>query len=397
MSHLERVDLSPPTRPRLAERVATLPPSGIRQFFDLVIGREDIVSLGVGEPDFVTPWRIREAAIHALNRGETSYTSNAGLASLRRAVADYLGRRFGVSADPETELLITVGASEAIDLALRSVLNPGDEVIYLEPAYVAYEALIRLAGGIPRALPLRAEQGFGVDWAGLESLMSPRTRALVVNYPCNPTGMSLKPEEVVKLARLAAQHEIVLISDEIYAELSYGPAHHCLAAVPEAADWTVLISGFSKAFAMTGWRIGYAAGPAEIIGGMTRIHQYGMLCAPILAQRAAECALAEGFADMAEMVETYRQRRNYFQAGLNEAGLPTLLPDGAFYMFPSIAPTGLDSMTFCRRLLEEEGLAVVPGAAFGPAGEGHIRASYAVGFDRLDLALAALRRFLNRL
>lgn len=397
MSQPERIDLVPRQRPRVANVVKGLKPSGIREFFELVIGRDDITSLGVGEPDFVTPWRIREAAIYSINQGQTSYTSNLGLLSLRQAIARYLMSRYQVEVDPTDEVLITVGASEGMDLALRAVLDAGDEVIIPEPCYVAYDPLTRLAGGVPVPLPTRMEDGFQIDIDRLESLITERTKAIVVNYPCNPTGATLPAEDVKRLGRLAAERQIVLISDEIYSELSYDGEHLSLAAVPEAADWTVLLSGFSKAFAMTGWRLGYAAGPADIIAAMTKIHQYSMLCAPIVAQRAAEAALSEGMADMRAMVESYEERRNYFDSGLRSIGLKTARPQGAFYAFPSIKETGLGSVEFCKRLLEEEALAVVPGSAFGASGEGHFRASYAVDFQTLDAALEKLGRFLKRL
>lgn len=398
MAMPEKIDFEPPRRPRVADVVRDMAPSGIREFFELVIGRDDIVSLGVGEPDFVTPWRICESAIHHISQGQTSYTSNAGLLSLRTSIAEYLLQRFAVEVDPADEVLITVGVSEAADLALRAILNPGDEVIIPEPCYVAYEPLVQLAGGVPRALPCDGQQGFRLDWDALTALITPKTRAIMINYPCNPTGMTLKPQEVERLARLAAAEQIILISDEIYAELSYTDEPHVsLASIPEAADWTVLLSGFSKAFAMTGWRIGYAAGPSEIIGAMTKIHQYTMLCAPIMAQRAAETALAEGMDDMKEMFETYRQRRNYFHAGLQRIGLQTIRPEGAFYAFPSIAHTGLSSVEFCKGLLDTQSVAVVPGSAFGGSGEGYVRASYAVDFETLDRALDGIERFLRGL
>jgi aminotransferase len=397
MSQPEKIQLTPPSRPRIGNVIAGLPPSGIREFFELVIGRDDITSLGVGEPDFVTPWRISEAAIYSIHQGQTSYTSNSGLLSLRTAIARYLAERFSVEADPVSEILITVGASEGMDLALRAILNPGDEVIVPEPCYVAYDPLVRLAGGVPRTLPTRGEDGFRIDWNALESLIGPKTRAIIVNYPSNPTGVTLKPEEVERLANLAASREIIVISDEIYAELTYIGEHVSLASFPQAADWTILLSGFSKAFAMTGWRLGYATGPAEIVGAMTKIHQYSMLCAPIMAQRAAEAALSEGMDDMRRMVESYGERRNYFDSGLKRIGLRTTDPEGAFYAFPCIAQTGLTSMEFCKRLLQEESLAVVPGTAFGASGEGYFRASYAVDFATLDRALEKLDRFLSRL
>ncbi len=397
MSQPERIEIARPTRPRVAELVQSLPPSGIREFFELVIGRDDIVSLGVGEPDFVTPWRIREAAIQSINRGQTSYTSNAGLLSLRKAIAKYLLQRFHCEYHPENEVLITVGVSEGVDLALRAILNPGDEVIIPEPCYIAYDPLVRLAGGVPVPLHCTAQSGFRVDIDAIAKLITPKTRSIFLNYPNNPTGMTLSREDVERLAKLAAKHEIILISDEIYAEMTYEGTHTSLASIPEAADWTILLSGFSKAFAMTGWRIGYAAGPAEIIKAMTKIHQYNMLCAPIMGQRAAEAALAEGMDDMSRMVEVFRQRSHYIHSGFEQIGLKCPKPQGAFYAFPSIASTGLTSMEFCKRLLDEEKVAVVPGSAFGVSGEGSFRAAYAASFEAIDKAIAGMYRLLGRL
>ncbi len=397
MTSEEPIPLDEPERSRIAKRVESVPPSGIRAFFELVIGRDDVISLGVGEPDFVTPWRIREAALYRLGRGETSYTSNSGLMSLRQAISGYLADRFAVQADPEDEILVTVGVSEALDLALRALLNPGDEVIVWEPCYVANAPLVTLAGGRAVILAARGEDGFQLDLEGLERLITPRTRAVMINYPNNPTGMTLGRGELVELAARLARRQIVIISDEVYAELTHDDEHVSMAAIPEAADRTLLLSGFSKAFAMTGWRIGYAAGPADLIAAMTKIHQYSVMCAPIMGQRAAEAALGDGLDDIRHMCEVYRQRRNVIVKGLNEIGLPCHRPAGAFYAFPSIKHTGLDSVEFCRRLIEEESIAIVPGSAFGQAGEGHVRIAYAVGFDTLDLALEGIGRFLKRL
>jgi len=397
MSQPEKIDLVQPARARVGNLIQSLPPSGIREFFELVIGRDDIISLGVGEPDFVTPYRTREAAIFSINQGQTSYTSNAGLLSLRKAISKYLADRFQVEADAEDEVLITVGVSEGIDLALRAILNPGDEVIIPEPCYIAYDPLVQLAGGVPISLACSEENGFHLNLDDLEKLITPRTRALVLNYPCNPTGTTLNREEIERLAQIARASEMIVISDEIYAEMTFAHKHVSLASIPEAADWTILLSGFSKAFAMTGWRIGYASGPAEIISAMKKIHQYNMLCAPIMSQRAAESALTEGMHDMEQMVEVFRQRGNYIHSGFEQLGLKCVKPEGAFYAFPSIKETGLTSQQFCRRLLEEEKVAVVPGSAFGPTGEGHFRAAYAASFESIDRALEGIYRFLSRL
>jgi aminotransferase len=381
----------------VADKVLGIPPSGIRAFFELVIGRDDIISLGVGEPDFSTPWRIREQALYRVSRGETSYTSNSGLLSLRKAIARYLYERFGVEADPEREMLITVGVSEGLDLALRAILNPGDEVIVWSPSYVAYAPLVTLADGVPVMLNTSAEEGFRLDLEKLKRLITPRTRAIFVNYPNNPTGATLTREDLVGLARLCSAHGILMLSDEVYAELTHDGKHVSLAALPEAAGWTLLLSGFSKAFAMTGWRLGYACGPAEIVAAMTKIHQYSIMCAPIMGQRAAEAALTEGIEDMEKMCEIFRQRRNVIVEGLNAIGLPCHKPAGAFYAFPSIKHTGLDDVEFCRRLLEQESVAIVPGSAFGEAGQGYVRMAYAVGFETIERALEGIGRFLKRL
>lgn len=397
MGEPEKIDFQHPTRPRVAQAVQSIPPSGIRAFFELVIGRDDVTSLGVGEPDFVTPWHIRESSMYYLSRGETCYTSNSGLLSLRKAIAGYLADRFAVTADPEREILITVGASEAIDIALRAILNPGDEVIIWEPCFVSYSPLVTLAGGRPVVMAARGEEGFRFDLELLKTLITPRTKAIFINYPNNPTGATIGREELTALARLAASHEILIISDEIYAELTHDGRHTSMASIPEAVDWTILISGFSKAFAMTGWRLGYATGPAEIIAAMTKIHQYCMMCAPVMAQRAGEAALRETIGEMHEMCEIFRQRRNVIVDGLNAIGLPCHRPAGAFYAFPSIKHTGLGSVEFCRRLLEEEQVAIVPGNAFGESGEGYVRLAYAVGFQTIDKALEGIGRFLKRL
>lgn len=396
-AHPQKIQLTNQQQPQVADAVKSIPPSGIRAFFELVIGRDDIISLGVGEPDFSTPWRVREQSLYRVARGETSYTSNSGLLSLRKAIARYLHERFQVEVDPVREMLITVGVSEGLDLALRAVLNPGDEVIVWSPSYVAYAPLVTLAGGVPVMLETSQESGFGLDLARLEQIITPRTRAIFINYPNNPTGATLTRETLVGLARICTRHGVLMISDEVYAEITHDGEHVSLASLPEAAGWTLLLSGFSKAFAMTGWRLGYACGPAEVIAAMTKIHQYSIMCAPIMAQRAGEAALTEGLEDMAHMCEVYRQRRNVIVDGLNRIGLPCHRPAGAFYAFPSISHTGLDEMTFCRRLLEEESVAIVPGSAFGEAGRGYVRLAYAVSFETIDRALEGIGRFLNRL
>ncbi|WP_029097916.1 aminotransferase [Brevibacillus thermoruber] len=384
-------------RNRLSATVASLKPSGIRRFFDLAASMEGVISLGVGEPDFVTPWRVREACIASLERGYTSYTSNAGLIELRREIHKYLEERFAVSYHPETEMLITVGASEAIDIALRAIVDPGDEVLVVEPCYVSYEPVIRLAGGVPVFLHTRAEQSFKLTPEELEAHITPRTKAIIFCYPNNPTGSTMSAEEWKRLLPILVKHDLLVISDEIYAELSYGRRHESIAALPGMKDRTILISGFSKAFAMTGWRLGYVCAPADLLGGMLKIHQYTMLCAPVMAQMAALEALRHGQADMEQMVESYRQRRNFVVQGFQEIGLACHEPEGAFYAFPSIASTGLDASEFAERLLMEEKVAVVPGDVFGDSGRGHIRCSYATSLDQLRKALERMGRFVQRL
>jgi aminotransferase len=384
-------------RNRLSATVASLKPSGIRRFFDLAASMEGVISLGVGEPDFVTPWRVREACIASLERGYTSYTSNAGLLELRKEIHKYLEERFAVSYHPETEMLITVGASEAIDIALRAIVDPGDEVLVVEPCYVSYEPVIRLTGGVPVFLHTRAEQSFKLTPEELEAHITPRTKAIIFCYPNNPTGSTMSAEEWKRLLPIIAKHDLLVISDEIYAELSYGRRHESIAALPGMKDRTILISGFSKAFAMTGWRLGYVCAPADLLGGMLKIHQYTMLCAPVMAQMAALEALRHGQADMERMVESYRQRRNFVVQGFQEIGLACHEPEGAFYAFPSIASTGLDANEFAERLLMEEKVAVVPGDVFGDSGKGHIRCSYATSLEQLQKALERMGRFVQRL
>jgi aminotransferase len=384
-------------RQRLSATVASLKPSGIRRFFDLAASMEGVISLGVGEPDFVTPWRVREACISSLERGYTAYTSNAGLIELRREIHKYLEERFAVSYHPEKEIMITVGASEAIDIALRAIVDPGDEVLVVEPCYVSYEPVIRLAGGVPVFLHTRAEQSFKLTPEELEAHITPRTKAIIFCYPNNPTGSTMSAEEWKRLIPILVKHDLLVISDEIYAELSYGQRHESIAALPGMKERTILISGFSKAFAMTGWRLGYVCAPEDLLGGMLKIHQYTMLCAPIMAQMAALEALRHGQADMERMVESYRQRRNFVVQGFKEIGLSCHEPEGAFYAFPSIASTGLDAGEFAERLLMEEKVAVVPGDVFGDSGRGHIRCSYATSLDQLGKALERMGRFVQRL
>jgi aminotransferase len=387
------------TTPRhLNETLMALPPSGIREFFDLVIGMDDIVSLGVGEPDFVTPWNVREHAMFTLERGATSYTSNRGLLELRKGIAHYLHQRFGVSYNPETEILITVGASQGLDISMRALLNPGDEAIVIEPCYVAYVPMVALAGGIPKIVRLRYENQFRLDIDELRAAVTPRTRVIMLNYPSNPTGGTFTEDECKQIVALAEEHNLTIVSDEIYAEMTYDRKHTCMSSVPGARDRTVVLNGFSKAFAMTGWRLGYAAGPADIIAAMTKVLQYSMLCAPIMSQHAGIEALRSFAKNVPPMIDTFKQRRQLFVDGLNELGIPCHMPEGAFYAFPCVKKFGLHSREFCTRLLKEEKVAVVPGTAFSQeGGEDFVRCAYAASFEDLKFALVGLKRLISRL
>jgi aminotransferase len=388
----------PPLAERaLAERVRAVPPSGIRRFFDILATMTDVISLGVGEPDFDTPPQIVEAGVESLRRGRTHYTSNYGTLDLRRALAAHLERRYGVAYDPVRELLITVGASEAVDLALRATCDPGDEVVLHEPSYVAYAPAITFSGGVVRFVRTRLEDDFALDPAAVEAAVTPRTKAIFLGYPCNPTGAVLPDEVQDELARIAVRHDLLVYSDEIYDRLSYGSyRHRAMSALPGMRDRTILMGGFSKAYAMTGWRVGYLAAPAAMLEGIVKVHQYGIMSAPTTAQDAALVALTSGDADVERMVAEYDRRRRLLVDGLNRLGLTTFEPRGAFYAFPRISSTGLDSETFAQRLLEEERVAVVPGSAFGPSGEGHVRACYATAYEQLEEALVRIGRFVER-
>lgn len=381
----------------LSRIVEALPRSGIRRFFDLVSGMQDVIALGVGEPDFPTPWGISSSCVYGLERGRTSYTSNHGLLELRRGIAHHLATNYGVEYDPETEILVTVGVSEALDLAMRALLNPGDEVIIPQPCYVSYVPCVVLAGGRPVTVPTTVASGFAVEAEQVEAVVSPRTKALLIGYPNNPTGAVLSPAALQGLAEVAERHNLFVISDEIYDQLRYGSPHLCFAALPGMRDRTILLNGFSKAYAMTGWRIGYAAAPARMLALMVKIHQYTMLCAPITGQMAAIEALRRGQKYTAAMVAEYDRRRRVMVAGFNRIGLDCFEPQGAFYTFPSIRVTGLDSEAFCERLLYEERVAVVPGNAFGECGEGYVRVTYASSLDNIREALSRIERFVNRL
>jgi aminotransferase len=389
----------PPIAERaLARRVREVPPSGIRRFFEIVTTMTDVISLGIGEPDFDTPRSIIEAGVESLREGRTHYTSNYGTLELRRALAAHLDRLYGVEYDPKTELLITVGASEAVDLALRATCDPGDEVILHEPSYVAYIPAIVFAGGTTVHVPTRFEDDFALDPAAVEAAITPRTKALFLGYPCNPTGAVLPNEVQEELARIVERHDLLVYSDEIYDRLAYGSyRHRAFSALPGMRDRTVLMGGFSKAYAMTGWRIGWLAAPPAIIEGILKIHQYTIMTAPTVAQDAALVALVDGEPEVQRMLAEYDRRRRLVVDACNAMGLDTFEPRGAFYAFPRITSTGLDSETFARRLLEEERVAVIPGGAFGPSGEGHVRACYATSYERLEEAMARMARFVERL
>ncbi|GAB4238500.1 MAG: aminotransferase class I/II-fold pyridoxal phosphate-dependent enzyme [Acidobacteriota bacterium] len=382
---------------RVAQRVREIPRSGIRDFFDVVSRRPDAISLGVGEPGFPTPWHIRDAAVYALERGATGYTSNLGLLELRQALSRYVAKTFGVEYDPETEILVTTGVSEAVDLALRALVDPGDEVVYHEPCYVSYAPVTQLAGGIPKVVATRFEEGFRLVPGRLEEVVGDRTKILLLNFPNNPTGADVPREDLEAVAAIARERDLVVITDEIYAELTYEGSHCSIAALPGMRERTLLLHGFSKAWAMTGFRLGYACGPAAWIEAMMKIHQYTMLCAPTLSQVAAVEALERADADVPEMRERYRRNRNFMIAAFAEMGLPVVRPAGAFYAFPRISHLGVDSRTFAVQLLEEEDVAVVPGDAFGAAGAGYIRCSYATDFEQIKVALARMARFVEGL
>jgi aminotransferase len=394
----ERALARPPLAERaLSELVKAVPPSGIRRFFDILATMDDVISLGVGEPDFDTPPQIVEAGVRSLRGGRTHYTSNYGTVELRRALATHLERRYGVSYDPQRELLITVGASEAVDLALRATCDPGDEVILHEPSYVAYVPAVQFAGGVVRHVSTHLEDDFALDPAAVEAAITPRTKALFLGYPCNPTGAVLPEPVQDELARIAVRHDLLVYSDEIYDRLGYGSyRHRAMSALPGMRDRTILMGGFSKAYAMTGWRVGWLAAPPHLVEGILKVHQYSIMSAPTTAQDAALVALTSGEPDVERMLEEYDRRRRLLVRGLNDLGLTTFEPRGAFYAFPKITSTGFDSETFAQRLLEEERVAVVPGSAFGPSGEGHVRACYATAYEQLEEALVRIGRFVER-
>lgn len=380
---------------KISSLVAELPPSGIRAFFDLVLGMDDVISLGVGEPDFVTPWHICEAAVFALEKGYTSYTSNRGLKELLNQISIYLEKERNVSYNPENEILVTVGVSEAMDLLMRAILDSGDEVIIPEPCYVSYVPTVKLAGGEPVILPTWELPGFKVTAEEIEKRITPKTRALVLNYPANPTGASYTRDELKKIAEVVKENNILVISDEIYDHLSYEFSHTAMPSLPEMKERTVYLNGFSKGYAMTGFRLGYACGPEEIISAMTKIHQYTMLCAPIISQMAAVEALKNGMPEVRKMSREYNRRRRMLVAGLNDCGLKCHLPEGAFYAFASVESTDMTGMEFATELLKKEKVAVVPGEAFGSGGEKFIRLAYAAALEDIEEAVRRIKRFVG--
>ncbi|KAF1678194.1 aminotransferase [Bacillus sp. SKDU12] len=380
----------------LSDYVQQIKPSGIRKFFDLAATMEGVISLGVGEPDFVTAWNVREASILSLEQGYTSYTANAGLYSLREEISRYLSSRFGLNYSPDNELIVTVGASQALDIAIRAIVNPGEEVIIPEPCFVAYDALVSLAGGIPVHVHTTADKGFKATATDFEAAVTEKTKAILICSPSNPTGSVYSKEELKEIAQFAQKHDVIVLADEIYAELTYDEEFTSIAALPDMKERTVVISGFSKAFAMTGWRLGFAAAPPVLRDAMLKIHQYAMMCAPSMAQFAALEGLKNGMEDVEKMKKSYRRRRNLFVETLNEIGLSCHHPGGAFYAFPSIKSTGMSSEQFAEELLTQEKVAVVPGSVFGPSGEGYIRCSYATSIEQLQEALVRIKHFLHK-
>ena len=385
-------------RSRVAPHVAALPKSGIRKFFDIVAQSKDIVSLGVGEPDFDTPWHISRAAVTCLENGGTHYTSNLGTPALREAIARYLVRRFDAHFDWKSEILVTVGVSEAIDLAIRAICSPGDEVLYHEPCFVSYAPTIRLAHATPVPVETRAEDEFRLTVSALEGKVTPKTRAILLNFPCNPTGATLSRGDMAEILAFAKRHDLMVLADEVYSELNYEVDDAPLpsfAGFPDAKDRVILLNGFSKSWAMTGYRLGYACGPGDVVEAMMKIHQYGIMSAPTLSQAAGVEAMDRGDADVSRMKREYRRRRDRLSAALNSMGLPAVVPKGAFYIFPDIRATGMDDETFALKLLKEHGVACVPGSAFGPCGAGFVRMSYATSMDKIELAVSRMGEMLK--
>lgn len=380
----------------LSSTVKGLKPSGIRKFFDLAASMEGVISLGVGEPDFVTPWNVREASILSLEQGFTSYTANAGLLELRNEISLYLKEKTNVTYNPTQEVLVTVGASQALDIALRAIVNPGDEVIVIEPSFVSYSSLVSLAGGVPVSVQTSGDMEFKLQPSDLEKAITEKTKAVILCSPSNPTGTVLNKEDLERIAHIIEKHDLLVISDEIYAELTYDDVYTSFVSIEGMTERTILVSGFSKGFAMTGWRLGYIAAQPEFLSAMLKIHQYAMMCAPTMAQYAAIEAMKNGKEDVMYMKKSYRQRRNLFVNALNEMGLTCHVPGGAFYAFPSIKATGLTSEEFAEQLLLEEKVAVVPGSVFGESGEGYIRCSYASSLEQLQESLRRMQRFVQK-
>ncbi|MFC7785610.1 aminotransferase [Rossellomorea sp. GCM10028870] len=379
----------------ISQSVKNLKPSGIRKFFDLAANMEGVISLGVGEPDFITSWTVREAAILSLEQGYTSYTANAGLLELREKIAAYMKDGYSVDYDPKNEIIVTVGASQALDISMRAIIDQGDEVIVVEPSFVSYVPLVQLAGGVPVTVETKPENDFKVTAEELEAAISPRTKAVLLCSPNNPTGTVLERENLEELAEVIRKHDLVVLSDEIYSELAYDHHHVSIASLKDMRKRTIVINGFSKGFAMTGWRLGYICAPEEIASSLLKIHQYAMMCASTPAQHAAVEALEKGMDDVMEMKRSYRHRRHYFVDSLNELGLTCHTPGGAFYAFPSVKKTGMSSEEFAEKLLMEEKVAVVPGNVFGKGGEGYIRCSYASSMEQLQEAVKRMKRFVE--
>lgn len=382
-------------RSLVADHIKSLPKSGIRRFFDLVNTMDNVISLGVGEPDFTTPWTIRETAIFSLEKGHTSYTSNLGILALRQEICKYVRENYQVDYDPKNECIVTIGVSEALDIAMRSLINPGDEVIYTEPCFVSYPAEIRMAHGVPVTVETYAKDGFALDPEILRKKITPKSRVLLLNFPCNPTGAVLPYQNLEKIAQIAIEHDLVVLTDEIYSELIYEGEHVSIASLPGMRERTIFLHGFSKAFAMTGWRIGYACGPREIIDAMMKVHQYSIMCASTMAQEAALEALRNGKKQMLQMRQSYQDRRNLMVNGFNRIGLECIMPKGAFYAFPSIKSTGLSSIDFAEQLLKVEKVAVIPGTAFGACGEGFVRCCYAASSNDILEAINRIEHFLT--
>ncbi len=387
-----------PCAERISRRVRETSPSGIRKFFEMVMGTPGVLSLGVGEPDFVTPKGVVDRAIRELGEGMTSYTSNFGLLELRELIADYTVNRLkGPLYDPKREILVTIGVSEAVDICMRAILDPGDEVIMVDPCYVSYLPMVSMAGGVPRLVTASMEQKFKVEPADIAAAVTPKTKALILGYPANPTGNSFTRKELEEIAEIVKANDLLVVSDEIYCRLTYTGEHTVFSGLPGMKDRTIYMNGFSKAYAMTGWRVGYACGNAEIIEAMMKVHQYSIMCAPIMGQFAAIEALKSGWDDMERMVASYAMRRRLILDGIRRLGLPCVEPEGAFYVFPSIRESGLSSDEFCQRLLTEEKVVVVPGSAFGAGGEGHVRMCYAASVETINGALKKMGAFLERL